>query len=79
MVRTSDLIFNLYVDVSDSFAVWTKAIREYELVRGGISAFPYYDFYTSLQRSRGALSGKHYAVAFDVDEQSKKVVLDGLH
>ena len=68
----------LYVDVSDSFPVWTRAIREYELVRGGISAFPYYDFYTSLQRTRGALSRKQYAVALDVDDQSKKIVLEAL-
>ena len=69
----------LYVDVSDSFDAWTKAIREYELVRGGISPFRYYDFYTSLQSMRGALSGKKYAVALDVEEQSKRVILDALH
>lgn len=68
----------LYVDVSDSFATWTKAIREYELVRGAISSFHYYDFYTSLQVIRGALSGKKYALAFDEDEEAKKVVLDRL-
>ena len=68
----------LYIDVSDSFAIWTKAIREYELVRGGISTFPYYDFYASLQKTRGALSRKQYAVAFDIDPQSKKLILDRL-
>lgn len=69
----------LYVDVSDSFDGWAKAAREYELVRGGISPFRYYDFYTSLQTMRGALSGKKYAVAFDVEEPSKRLVLDALH
>jgi N-acetylglucosamine malate deacetylase 1 len=68
----------LYVDVSDSFDVWTKAIRNYEMVRGGIVPFAYFEFYTSLEKMRGALSGKKYAVAFDVEEQAKKVVIDGL-
>lgn len=68
----------LYVDVSDAFATWTRAIREYEMVRGGVSSFAYYDYYTSLETTRGALSGKKYAVAFDTDEQSKRIVLDNL-
>src|SRR5581483_8519245 len=68
----------VYVDVSDVFDQWSKAIREYEMVRGGISPFAYFDYYTSLARMRGALAGHKYAVALAVDESSKKVVLDRL-
>lgn len=68
----------VYVDVTDVFDQWKKAIREYQLVRGGISPFPYFDFYTSLAQMRGALMGRKVAVAFDVDESSKRVTLDRL-
>jgi len=68
----------IYIDVSDVFDQWKKAIREFEMVRGGISPFDYFDFYTSLERMRGALAGKKYAVALDVDEADKKVVRESL-
>lgn len=68
----------VYVDVSDVFEQWKKAVREYELVRGGISPFHYFEFYTSLEQMRGALIGKHCAEAFDLDESAKKVVLEKL-
>lgn len=68
----------IYVDVSDVFAEWEKAVREYQLVRGGISPFPYFQFYTSLEGMRGALMRTQRAVAFDIDEPAKKVVLSQL-
>jgi len=68
----------IYVDVSDAFDQWKRAIREYEMVRGGISPFAYFDYYTSHLQSLGALAGRKYAAALDVDESSKRVVLDGL-
>lgn len=68
----------IYVDVSDAFDIWRKALREYELMRGGISPFPYFDYYSALARIRGALSGYRYAEAFDIDESSKKITMKSL-
>lgn len=68
----------IYVDVSDAFDQWQQAIREYEMVRGGISPFAYFDYYTAHLRAMGALAGRKYAAALNVDESSKRVVLDAL-
>jgi LmbE family N-acetylglucosaminyl deacetylase len=68
----------IYVDVSDAFDQWKQAIREYEMVRGGVSPFAYFDYYTSHLQSMGALAGRKCAAALDVDESSKRVVLDAL-
>jgi LmbE family N-acetylglucosaminyl deacetylase len=68
----------LFIDVSDAFNQWKQAIRAYEMVRGGISPFAYFDYYTSHLRELGALAGRKYAAALNVDEASKRVVLDAL-
>jgi LmbE family N-acetylglucosaminyl deacetylase len=64
----------VYVDVSDTLDIWEKAVRAYELIRGGVSSFPYFDYYRSLARVRGAESGFTAAVAFDIDPFGKKQV-----
>jgi N-acetylglucosamine malate deacetylase 1 len=68
----------LFVDTTGEFAQWEQAVRAYQFVRGGISTFPYFDYYSSLARVRGALAGRQYAVALDVDAPAKKVVVDSL-
>jgi LmbE family N-acetylglucosaminyl deacetylase len=68
----------VYVDTSDVFEQWKKAVREYQMVRGGVSPFHYFNFYTSLEQMRGALIGKKCAVAMDVDDSAKRVALDSL-
>jgi LmbE family N-acetylglucosaminyl deacetylase len=68
----------IFVNVSDAFEQWKQAIRAYEMVRGGISPFAYFDYYTAHLQSLGALAGRKYAAALDVDESSKRVVLDAL-
>lgn len=65
-----------YVDVSQDFERWQTAVSAYKFIRGGISPFPYLAYYESLARLRGAQSGKHYAVAFDVDASAKRRVFD---
>ena len=45
---------------------------------GGISSFPYLEYYEALARVRGALAGKRFAVALEVDPFAKKRVLDAL-
>jgi len=68
----------LYVDVGEDLARWKAAVSCYEFVRGGISSFPYLDYYESLARVRGAEAGRRFAVALDVDPFAKKRVLDAL-
>jgi hypothetical protein len=53
-------------------------VTSYEFVRGGISPFPYLEYYEALARVRGALAGRRFAVALDVDPFAKKRVLDAL-
>jgi LmbE family N-acetylglucosaminyl deacetylase len=69
---------HLYVDVSEDLAAWKKAVTSYEFVRGGISSFPYLDYYEALARVRGAEAGRRFAVALDVDAWAKRRVLDAL-
>ena len=68
----------LYVDVTEDLATWKAAVTSYEFVRGGISSFPYLEYYEALARVRGAVAGKRFAVALDVDPFGKKRVLDAL-
>ena len=68
----------MYVDVTEELATWKQAVTKYEFIRGGISPFPYLDYYEALARVRGAQAGKRYAIALDVDEFSKKQVLKSL-
>jgi LmbE family N-acetylglucosaminyl deacetylase len=68
----------LYVDVSDDLAAWKAAVTSYEFIRGGISSFAYLEYYEALARVRGAVGGKRFAVALDVDAFAKKRVLDAL-
>jgi len=68
----------LYVDVTEDFAAWKAAAASYEFIRGGISTFPYLEYYEALARVRGAVAGKRFAVALEVDAFAKKRVLDTL-
>ncbi len=62
----------LYVDVGRDLRQWKECVTQYEFIKGGISAFPYLDYYEALARVRGAEAGTHYAVAFDIDRFEKK-------
>jgi len=66
----------LYVDVSSELEEWREAVTQYQFIKGGISSFPYLEYYESLARVRGAEAGTRYAVAFDVDPFEKKRVVD---
>ena len=68
----------LYVNISDELDQWKQSVRNYEFVRGGISSFPYLDYYEALARVRGAEAGRRDAVSFDLDASSKKVIRDSL-
>jgi LmbE family N-acetylglucosaminyl deacetylase len=68
----------VYVDVSEEEEAWREAVTRYAFVRGGISSFPYLDYYQALGTVRGAEAGRRRAVAFDVDPFGKKRILDSL-
>lgn len=66
----------LYVDVSSTLSAWRECVSQYEFIRGGISSFPYLDYYEALARVRGAEAGTRYAVAFGVDPFDRKKIVD---
>jgi len=68
----------LYFDVSESLAAWKAAVTKYQFIRGGVSSYPYLEYYEALARVRGAEAGKRFAVAFDIESMSKKRVLSSL-
>ncbi len=62
----------LYVDVSAELDDWKKWIVGYQFIKGGISSFPYLEYYTALARVRGAEAGTMFAVSFTVDPFERK-------
>jgi LmbE family N-acetylglucosaminyl deacetylase len=68
----------VYVDVTEDLPAWKAAVTSYEFIRGGISSFPYLEYYEALARVRGAVAGKRFAVALEVDPFAKKRILDAL-
>ncbi len=66
----------LYVDVTDTMPAWRECVTQYAFIKGGISSFPYFEYYESLARVRGAEVGVKHAVAFDVDPFEKKRLVD---
>jgi N-acetylglucosamine malate deacetylase 1 len=68
----------IYVDVSSGMKQWEESVKKYEFIRGGISSFPYFEYYQALARVRGAEGGLTHAVSFDIDLIGKKSVLQSL-
>jgi LmbE family N-acetylglucosaminyl deacetylase len=68
----------LFVNVSRGCEQWTKAIRAYEMVRGGVSPFHYFDYYTALVHMRGAQMGQACAETLDMDDAQKRVKMNSL-
>lgn len=68
----------VFVDVTGAMDRWREAVRQYEFVGGTISSFRYLDYYIALATVRGAVARKSHAIAFDVEPQSKRRVLDAL-
>ena len=68
----------LYLDITEDLSVWKECVSKYEFIRGGISSFPYLEYYEALARVRGAEARKRYAVAFDIDQFEKKRVMNFL-
>lgn len=68
----------VYVKVSDQLEAWRQAVSKYEFARGAIAGFPYVDYYTALATVRGAVVYKGKAVAFAVEPEARRRVLDSL-
>ncbi len=67
-----------YVNVASEMDQWKECVTKYEFVRGGISPFPYLDYYTALARVRGADAGRPAAEAFEVNPMARKRVVEAL-
>ncbi len=68
----------VYVDVSGAVGDWEKCVMQYEFIRGGISRFPYLEYYRALLKVRGAEGGVGLAETFDIESWGKKQVLRSL-
>lgn len=63
----------VYLEVTEAdLGLWERAARTHALFRGGVSRFPYIDYYRSLARVRGCEVGAQYAVAFAVPPSSRR-------
>lgn len=63
----SGFVPEVYLEVTEEdMVLWDRAARAHALFRGGVSRFPYMDYYRSLARVRGCEIGVPYAVAFAV-------------
>ncbi len=55
---------NLYVDTTDDYETWLRALEHYEIFRDPtVGGFRYRDYYSALSQMRGCLSGHGRAVA----------------
>lgn len=68
----------VYVKVTESLDAWRAAVSKYEFTRGAIAGFPYVEYYTALATVRGAVVYKGKAVAFAVEPEARRRVLDSL-
>ena len=68
----------VYCDISDTIKDWEKCVKKYQLFRGEISKFPYFDYYKALFKLRGCESGFEYACCFDVESIDKNLKVDSL-
>ncbi len=68
----------VYVKVTENLDAWRAAVSKYEFARGAIAGFPYVDYYTALATVRGAVVYNGKAVAFAVEPEARRRVLDSL-
>lgn len=54
----------IFLDVSDVFNDWIRAVQGYELFQGGVSDFDYVGYYSALATLRGTAAGCAKAVTF---------------
>ncbi|MBA2687775.1 MAG: PIG-L family deacetylase [Gemmatimonadaceae bacterium] len=68
----------LYVAVDTaSWAKWKSAVSNFEFARGG-TGYPYIEYYDALGKVRGIESRKGLAIAFNIEPEGKRRILDRL-
>ena len=67
----------LYIDTSDGFELWKKAVSTHWFVTGSKS-FPYLEYYEHLSRIRGIEMRRQRAQCFMVEEDQMKLLKDSL-
>lgn len=73
----TDFVPYIYVEVTEEgFELWQKAIQTHWFTVHSTS-FAYMDYYSHLMVVRGHLARRKYAQAFAVDEEAKKIVMEG--
>lgn len=69
----------VFLELQDEdLELWEKAMRCYELFRGGVSKFPYLDYYRALARTRGCEAGFQHATTFAVPPRARRKRLPSL-
>ncbi len=63
----------LYLDVTDGYALWEKAIDHHWFALHSTS-FAYKEYYSHLKRMRGILGGKGYCECFMLQKENYKLV-----
>ncbi len=66
----------IYVEISNVFDQWVEAITRHQLVRGGVSPFPYLEYYKALATIRGAEVRIPKAEAFMRRPLSRRALVD---
>lgn len=68
----------IYVGIDTaSWARWRSAVSTFAFARGA-TGFPYIEYYDALGRVRGIEARNGRAVAFDIDDEGKRRVLDAV-
>jgi LmbE family N-acetylglucosaminyl deacetylase len=72
----------VYVELlAEDLDVWERAMRCYELFRGGVSTFEYLDYYRALWRSRGCEVRSEFAATLALPPEQRRrmvrAILDG--
>ncbi|WMJ86947.1 PIG-L deacetylase family protein [Anaerocolumna sp. MB42-C2] len=67
----------LYVDTTEGYELWKKAVATHWFVTGSTS-FPYLEYYDHLSRVRGIEARKGRAECFMIPEETYRVIKEGL-
>lgn len=63
----------VYVEIAEAdIETWERAMRSYELFRGGVSKFPYLEYYRALWKTRGCEVGVPFAATLAVPPEQRR-------
>jgi len=67
---------DIWIDISQVYENWQKALRQHALFRGEVSSFDYWRYYNGLVNMRGAEVGIAQAETFMLPPISRKTCMD---